>query len=435
MTTNVNLRELGLSILMEVMENGSYSHLVMGDVLDKYQYLEKKERAFLTRLSEGTLERIIELDYIINQFSKVKTDKMKPLIRNLLRMSVYQLRYMDSVPDAAVCNEAVKLAKKKGFGPLSGFVNGVLRSIARNREQISYPREEEDRELFLSIVYSIPRWVVSLWCSQFGYDKTRSILENLTKEQGLVVRCNLEKATPAQLAEELEGEQIQVRILERPPYALELKGVDSIERLPAFSQGKFYVQDVSSMMVAETATPKAGDIVIDVCAAPGGKSLHLAEMLKGTGLVEARDLTEYKTALLRENVERHGLKNVKVSQWDATVADEESVEKADILICDLPCSGLGVMGKKTDIRYKMTPEKMSDLVQLQRRILDTVWRYVKPGGTLLYSTCTIHEAENQENVAWFLEKHPEFQKVSMEQLLPGEVGQDGFFIAKMKRNG
>jgi 16S rRNA (cytosine967-C5)-methyltransferase len=173
--------------------------------------------------------------------------------------------------------------------------------------------------------------------------------------------------------------------------------------------------------------------VIDVCAAPGGKSTHIAELLKGTGHVEARDLTEEKAALIRENISRHGLSNMEARVWDATVYEAESAEKADVLICDLPCSGLGVLGKKTDIRYKMTPEKQKELVALQRRILNTVHNYVRPGGTLVYSTCTIHSGENEKNVEWFLKEYPEFALERMEQLLPGTVGQDGFFLAKLTR--
>ena len=186
-------------------------------------------------------------------------------------------------------------------------------------------------------------------------------------------------------------------------------------------------------MVAETAAPEKNNYIIDVCAAPGGKASHLAEKLQGTGMVEARDLTEYKVSLIEENIERHGLGNMKAVQMDATILDEDSVEKADILICDLPCSGLGVLGKKTDIRYKMTAQKQESLVQLQREILDTVHTYVKKGGTLVYSTCTIHTNENEGNVSWFLQKYPEFELVSKEQMLPGETYHDGFFIAKLKR--
>lgn len=433
MTNGVNTRELALDTLIEVMEHDQYSHLVLRSVLDKYAYLEKQERAFLTRLVEGTIERTVELDYVINTYSKVKVKKMKPLIRNLLRMSTYQLRYMDSVPDPAVCNEAVKLAKKRGFSQLSGFVNGVLRSMIREPERVKYPDEKNAPVQYLSVHFSMPEWIVEEWMETYGQEKTKALLQEFEKEQKLIVRANLNRTTPEALAEALRLQGITACQNKNLPYALALTGVDQLQMLPEFLAGDFYVQDISSMMVAETADVHPGDYVIDVCAAPGGKSTHIAELLNGTGQVEARDLTGYKVRLIQDNINRHGLSNMQAKVWDATVEEEASKEKADVLICDLPCSGLGVLGKKTDIRYKMTKEKQQELVLLQREILLAVRDYVKPGGTLVYSTCTINYDENEGNVEWFLDEFPYFSLESMRQMFPGELGQDGFFIAKLKR--
>ena len=433
MTNGVSVRELVLDILIEVNEKEQYSHLVIRDVLNKYQYLEKQERAFLTRLAEGTIEHMLEMDFIINSFSKVKVKKMKPLIRNLLRMSVYQLKYMDAIPDAAVCNEAVKLSRKRGFGQLRGFVNGVLRNIARELQNLQYPDEKIEPVRFLEVTYSVPEWMVETWMKDFGYEQTKRICESFLEERPITIRTNLTKTTPEALKKRLEAEGVTVKAIDKLSYAFEISGYDYLQSLESFEEGLFYVQDISSMMVAEIAAPEKDSYIIDVCAAPGGKSSHLAEKMEGTGMVEARDLTEYKVSLIEENIERHGLKNMNAVQMDATIYDEASKEKADVLICDLPCSGLGVMGKKTDIRYKMTAEKQKDLVKLQREILDTVHTYVKKGGTLVYSTCTIHKDENAGNVAWFVEKYPEFEVQSSEQMFPGGEYHDGFFIAKLKR--
>ena len=433
MTNGVSVRELVLDILIEVNEKEQYSHLVIRDVLNKYQYLEKQERAFLTRLAEGTIEHMLEMDFIINSFSKVKVKKMKPLIRNLLRMSVYQLKYMDSIPDAAVCNEAVKLARKRGFGQLRGFVNGVLRNIARELNHLQYPDEKLEPVRFLEVTYSVPAWIVEQWIKSYGYEQAKEICKSFLQERPITIRTNLTKTTPSELKKNLEDAGVTVSEIEALDYAFEISGYDYLQSLDAFNEGLFYVQDLSSMMVAEIAAPEKDSYIIDVCAAPGGKSSHLAEKMNRTGMVEARDLTEYKVSLIEENIERHGLSNMKAVQMDATVLDESSVEKADVLICDLPCSGLGVMGKKTDIRYKMSPEKQKDLVQLQRQILNTVHVYVKKGGTLVYSTCTIHHEENEGNVAWFVEKYPEFEVISSQQMFPGGEYHDGFFIAKLKR--
>lgn len=442
-------RELVLGILLEVTKNGEYSHIALRNVLNKYQYLDKKDRAFITRVTEGTLERMIEIDYIINQFSKIKVSKMKPIIRNILRSAVYQLKYMDSVPNSAACNEAVKLATKKGFSNLKGFVNGVLRNIERNLEHIEYPDAENITE-YLHIKYSMPEWILEQWLARYDRGIVENMLQDFQKEKPTTIRCNHNRVSKEQLIASLEGEGICIKQHPYLDYALQISSYDHLGELESFQQGAFYVQDISSMLVAHIASVKAGDAVIDVCAAPGGKALHVAELLNGTGHVQARDLTDYKVNLILDNIERSGMNNIEAIRWDATMLDKQSVEKADIVIADLPCSGLGVLGKKTDLKYKMTEETQSDLVQLQRDILSTVKEYVKPGGALVYSTCTIHEEENMGNVHWFLQENSDFELASIEenlceelktsvkekgclQLLPGLHQSDGFFIAKFKK--
>lgn len=449
MTETVDCRELALGILMEVTRQEEYSHIAIRNVLEKYQYLGKSERAFLTRLTEGTLEWMIHLDYIINQFSNVKVNKMKPVIRNILRMSVYQLEFMNSVPASAVCNEAVKLAVKKGFRGLKGFVNGVLRNIARNISQIVYP-DGADTLTYLSVMYSMPEWIVEDWLSVYGAETVEKMLQAFLKKEPIAIRPNLERITPEELKERLEQQGIEVTKAEWPDYALRIGKYNYLGAIPEFRDGLFQVQDVSSMMVVEAADPREGSFCIDVCAAPGGKSIHLAEKLHGTGCVEARDLTDYKTGLIQENAARSGVKNLRILKWDACVTHEDSCGKADLVLADLPCSGLGVLNKKTDLKYRMTREQQKDLVRLQREILKTVQAYVKPQGTLIYSTCTINQEENEKNVDWFLKQFP-FEAVSLEdclpktlkggtasrgylQFLPGLHASDGFFIAKFRRN-
>ena len=420
----VNTRALALDFLLETVEKGGYSHVVMRGMLEKYQYLDKKERAFLTRLCEGTLERMLELDAIINRCSKVPVKKMKPVIRNLLRLSVYQLKYMDQIPDSAVCNEAVKMAQKKGFYSLKGFVNGVLRNIARELPDMKF----ED----LSIQYSTPKWIVDQWISEYGEEKAIQMLADQYRDKPTTIRVNLSKISRDELAARLEEEGAQVQTVEEADCALAISGYDYLRVLPSFREGLFQVQDVSSMKAALMADPREGDYCIDVCAAPGGKSLHLADLMHGTGMVEARDLTEYKVGLIEENIERTAAQNIRAVQMDATVLDEASVEKADVVLADIPCSGLGVLSKKTDLKYRMTQEQQAELVELQRKILSTVWQYVKPGGTLVYSTCTVHNEENEKNVEWFLENCPFILKEQI-QMLPGVDTWDGFFIAKLER--
>ena len=456
MGRQVNEREIVLAVLMEITENGAYSHKILGEVLSKYQYLEKKERAFITRVTEGTLEHLIEIDYILDQFSKVKVKKMKPVIRNILRSGVYQLKYMDSVPDHAVCSEAVKLAVRKGFSGLKGYVNGVLRSVARGLDTLDYPQEGIEA---LSIQYSIPTWILRLWEKSYGEEVTRTMAADFLKEKPVTIRCCQNKVTPEQLKKELE--QAGVTVQEHPylPYAFFISGYDYLESLDCFWKGWFTVQDVSSMLVAELAAPEAGNKIVDICAAPGGKSLHIAEKLWITdrneakkGEVEARDLTEYKVGLIEENIARMELENIHAVCRDATVPDEAWKEKADIVLADLPCSGLGVFGKKPDLKYRVKEEDLKELAGLQRKILENAQAMVKKGGTLLYSTCTIDPMENEENVHWFLKKYPQFSLDSIReklcpqlaesveeegciQLLPGIHCSDGFFIARLKKNG
>ena len=432
MGNTVNDRELILEILLAVTRDGEYSHIALRNVLENYQYLDKSERAFITRVTEGTLERMIELDYIINQFSKTKVNKMKPVIRTIIRSAVYQLKYMASVPDSAVCNEAVKLAGKRGFSGLKGFVNGVLRNISRNLDNVKYP-DKSDTVKWLSVIYSMPEWIITEWLKNYDREMVEKMLQAFLAERPTTIRCNLSQISREKLAEELKKEGVKVRLCDTVDSALFISGYDYLGALESFRTGHFQVQDISSMEVAEWADPKEDEYIIDVCAAPGGKSLHLADKLAGKGHVEARDLTPYKVDLIRDNIARIGIDNIEAVCQDATVYDEASEKKADILIADLPCSGLGVLGKKTDLKYKMNPDTQEELVHLQREILSVVHRYVKSGGKLLYSTCTIHRAENQENAAWFAEQYPEFELVRERQFLPGVDDSDGFYIAEFVR--
>lgn len=469
MTKSVNEREIVLAVLLEITENGQFSHIILRDVLAKYQYLEKRERAFITRVTEGTLEHMIEIDYILDQFSKTKVKKMKPVIRAILRSAVYQLKYMDSVPDRAVCNEAVKLAVRKGFSGLKGYVNGVLRSVARGLDSVEYPKEKMEE---LSVRYSCPKWILDLWGGTYDTEVIEKMLNDFQKEKPVTIRCCLNRGTPEELKERLEAEGVTVAPHPYLPYAFQISGYDHLSELAAFQEGLFTVQDISSMLVAEIASPKAGAQVIDVCAAPGGKALHVAEKLlledkkrlhedmdgnadgnaggRADGHVEARDLTEAKVELIRENIERTGLTNISAVCRDASVPDPESAGSADLVIADLPCSGLGVIGKKPDLKYKASPDGTDSLVGLQRKILACAQAYVKPGGILVYSTCTVNPAENMDNVHWFLEQYPEFslddihERLCPElrdsviengciQLLPGVHKSDGFFIARLAR--
>lgn len=423
---NVNVREMVVEMLLEVVRMGTHSHILLKQVTDKYNYINEADKAWIKRVFEGTLEREITLDYVLNKYSNTPVNKMKPYIRCLMRMSVYQLLYMDRVPDSAAINEAVKLAKKHKFVNLSGFVNGVLRKVASNKD---YCIDTTD----ISVIYSTPQFIVDSFINDYGQEKAEEILKGFLEERHLFVRIREDISGDDRQAvvDEWERNNIQYIANIILPYAYELKNTENLGRLECFQKGLYTVQDVASMLVCERAGIKPGDKVIDVCAAPGGKSLHAVS--KGA-IVDARDVSDRKVALINENIDRlNAEKNIAVKVWDATVSDSESFRKADIVIADVPCSGLGVMGKKPDIKRNVTVEGWESIVALQQEIVDTVINYVKPGGTLMYSTCTLRKAENEEQVERIINTYPDFSLESMETLFPCK-DYDGFFIAKLKRN-
>lgn len=455
-----NIREIVLDTLLTLEKSEEYSHRLIRAVLDKYDYLDGRDKSFIKRLTEGTIERQIELDYHLDHVSRLPVRKMKPLIRCLLRMSVYQILYMDAVPDSAVCNEAVRLAGKRGFHDLKGFVNGVLRSLSRQKEKLSLPDEKKEPVKFLSVKYSMPVWIVELWLSQYGRDVTERMLEGMMRIHPVSLRFSpvLPEREREDRVERLRQAGADIRVSPYLPYVYSLGYGDNIGTLPGFREGVFTVQDVSSVLAVEAAQIRDTDFVMDICAAPGGKCILAAEKAYR---VLARDISNEKTDVIEENIRRMGVRNIEVQVFDATKFDKEYEEKADVLLMDVPCSGLGVVGKKRDIKYRVTPESMESLTELQRQIVDNSWRYVKPGGTLIYSTCTIHSGENESMVRYICEELP-FEPVSLEnalprtlweqkqlldariqqemmaqnsciQLLPGFMECDGFFFAKFRR--
>lgn len=435
-------REIALDILLEVLEKGGFVHDILRRALEKYQYLEKQDRAFITRLTEGTVERLLTVDAILDACMKSGIQKQRPVIRTILRMSVYQLLWMDRVPDRAVCDEAVRLAKSRGLGGLGGLVNGVLRNAARRKKEFAFEG--------WSLRYSMPQWICEMWGKEYTEETVEAMLQAFLEETPVTVRCNRSLASPDEILKSLKGQGADVRQSPLSDQVLYLTGYDYLERLEAFRRGWIQVQDAASVLVTAAAAVQPGDRVLDVCGAPGGKSLHMADQLQGTGEVTVRDLTEAKVSLIRENIARAGFANIHAEVWDALEFDERWEKQADIVIADLPCSGLGVIGKKPDIRYRITKERILSLVKLQRQILSVVSRYVKPGGKLVYSTCTVSRQENEEQREWFLENFPFIPEnltllkerglwePTLEdgyvQLLPGKHPCDGFFIAVFQRN-
>ncbi|MCR5282899.1 MAG: 16S rRNA (cytosine(967)-C(5))-methyltransferase RsmB [Lachnospiraceae bacterium] len=445
-TNQVSQRQIILELLLEIWEKGAFCNEVLDGALKKYGYLPDAQKYFIRRICEGSVRWLIRLDYYLDVVSKTKTAKMKPVIRAILRMGAYQILFAEDIPSSAAVNEAVKLTKKRGLQSLSGFVNGVLRSLDRKKDEISLPDPKQDRIRYLAVAYSFPEWLVDQILDALPSEQAEhpeKVFSALSEKRPLCVRLSrrMTEEEKRDLLAKMQQQGITVRASEKLAYAYFLEGVSGIENLPGYAQGYLYFQDIGSMMVVENAGLKKGDLVVDVCAAPGGKSLHAADVLAamdeqddaaGKGFVICGDLTEEKADRIRENAARSGFDNLEIRVWDARQCQEDLIEKADVVIADLPCSGLGVMGRKPDIKYHISPEKIASLQQLQRQILSQAVRYVKPGGKLVYSTCTMTREENEDNRDWLLAE-TEFTKRSELRMTPGLDESDGFYIAVFQK--
>ena len=466
----INEREVALDLLIRIEQGKKHSHILIRETLDRYASTPAAQRSFIKRLTEGTLERKLELDEVIRLHLKDPDKKLKTAVRCLLRMSIYQIYYMDSVPDHAACNEAVKLLKKRGLEFQSGFVNGMLRSIIRDRQ--GQPEKTTDRSEDMSIRYSMPELIVDLWKHQLGKEECEKLLESLLEIRPVSIRLrsDLSDADRETLVTSMRRQGAKIENGRWFSSALRLQGA-APATLPGFAEGLWTIQDESSMMVVPSAGLRGTETVFDLCAAPGGKAMHAAEMLPA-GKVYAFDISGEKIMKIRENAARMKLDNIRTAVKDAGKPVPEMDGRADAVLCDVPCSGLGVIGKKRDIKYNISQEKLAGLYYLQKRILKNAVRYVRPGGVLIYSTCTINRAEN-EDMARYIEEElgllpdplaallPEglsgdlkrwkFSSVgsgekkrtkgqlifsedgNMLQLLPHKHGTDGFFLARFKR--
>ncbi|MBO4775202.1 MAG: 16S rRNA (cytosine(967)-C(5))-methyltransferase RsmB [Lachnospiraceae bacterium] len=443
MNKEVELRKTALEALIQIEKNNVPSHLVIKDVLDKYDYLSRSEKALISTIVKGTIERRIELDYVCDLFSKTPHNKMKLPIRIIMEMGIYQILYMKSYDTLAV-NTSVELARKKGFQSLSGFVNAVLRNVVRNKDSISYP-EKGDKN-YLSVKYSMPENLVDLLVSQYGSEVTEKMLKGSLESDGIRIRIaeNLTKEEKEKVIKEFTDKGADIKAVEGLDNLYNVKGMGNISELSSFTEGKIYVQDVGSYLLVKNVP--YGEKILDTCAAPGGKSIFLAQRYNDASIT-ACDISEDKISRIEENIERCGLKNIEVRLSDATVFDPDLKEAFDVVVADVPCSGLGVIGKKQDIKYRLTDENLESLYDLQGKIISNVSKYVKKGGYLCYSTCTVNKKENEERTEKFLSENdfeyadlnfiPDALKEKANKgyisLMQGIDDSDGFFIAVMTR--
>lgn len=443
----MNEREIALYILIDVFKEGEYNNIALRKTLNAHKDMTNIQKAFVTELVNGTLRNVIGIDYVIGQFSKTPLKKMKPFILNNLRMGVYQLLFMDKIPQSAVCNEAVKLAKKHKFASLSGFLNGVLRNVSRNIDNISYPDENKEPVKYLSVVYSCPQWIIEYWLKSYDFETVKNICIANNKPPVISLKVNTVKNTKEELSAVLEKEGVQVNGDTLLPDSIYVSKTSSIGQLESYKKGLFHIMDESSLLSVKILNPQENSTVIDVCSAPGGKSFAIAESMNNTGKVISRDIYEHKAELIKEGAERLGLTNIEVQVRDAS--EEKDDIQADYVLVDAPCSGLGLVKKKPDIKNNKTMSDVEELSRLQRKILSVSAQKVKKGGILVYSTCAVSEKENIDNARWFKENF-EFESVDFSELLPPKVkyksaekgyieilpsdyGTDGFFIAKFRR--
>ncbi len=443
-------REAALRALRDVDVKEAFANLALDHHLSGSK-LEGRDRGLATELAYGVTRRRATLDWTISQVATRPLEQMDPWIRNILREAVYQILYMDRIPQSAAVDEAVNLAKQYGHVGVAKFVNGVLRNLIRKLPSFEWPDEQAEPVAALAIKHSYPEWLVAEWRERFGIDQAIKLLEAGNQVPPLTVRANRLKATREQVLQALEAEGVKAEPTPHSPQGIiihDLTSASWLDRLKAMKQGLITVQDESSMLVAAALDPQPGWTVIDMAAAPGGKSTHLAELMENEGRVIAVDIHPHKIELIDQNAARVGAAIIQGVSMDAREVGERMPERADAILCDLPCSGLGTLARRPDARWRKTLADVEALVPIQRAILESAAKALKPGGVLVYSTCTIHPMENQELVEAFVAEHPEFrfddiwahlpasisregQAMGYVQLLPHIHGTDGFFMCRM----
>ncbi len=423
-----NDRKTAYLTLVDIEKNKAYSNLALNHHIS---VSNPDSKAFVRRLVYGVLENRMYLDYIIQHYLKDPSHKLDARDRTILRLGLYQLKFMDSIPPYAAVTEAVDLAKRYCKGR-QGFVNAILRNYLRTGNEITLPDRERDESQYLSVKYSYAKWIVELWLKEYGSGFTEELLAAGNRTPELAIRPNLLRNHRRELKRRLEEKGYEVHDGRMSHIALRVTGEDLLNT-SLYQYGMFSVQDESSMVVVDLLDPKSNEFVIDVCAGPGGKTMYMAERMENRGRVLAMDLYKKKLDLVNKEAERLGLSIVESSTWDATKTDGRLEEKADRVLVDVPCSGLGVIRRKPEIKYKEWDGELESLPETQLRILNASSRYVKSGGVLIYSTCTINPEENQSITSKFLKANSHFIKEESIQLFPNITDTDGFYICKMRR--
>lgn len=445
MATIINAREVALKIIGEIDTGGAYANIALARELGRRQ-LSDQDRRFVTELVYGTVKAGNTLDWILSKYSSRPPSQIPPVILNILRMGIYQVFFLSKVPVSAACNQAVELTKKYGHAGTVKFVNAVLRSAGRNPEKAAYPDCEQSPVKYLSLKYFHPDWLVKRWTERLGFAECEALCQANNLTPPLSLRTNTLKIQRDELLERLALEGVDCAASQWTPEGIVCREFPALATLESLRQGLFQVQDESSMLVAHVLAPVSNEFVIDACGAPGGKSTHIAALMGNKGRVLSVDLYDHKLKLTAENAARLGIDIIETKQFDATKLDTLYAGQADRVLVDAPCSGLGVLRRKPDSRWRKNEALLRDLPVLQAAILASAASCVKPGGVLVYSTCTTEPEENEQVVNAFLVARPEFklqktggflpspQAGDMVQLWPQRDDVDGFFIARMVRD-
>ena len=408
-------RETALLILYKTEYEGAYPNIELKNAIPPQ--MPQNDRAFVTALVYGVISRKLTLDYIIELSSKIKLKKISKYIHQILRMGIYQILFMDKIPSSAAVNESVKLAKRYGHGASAGFVNGILRNVLRNG--VEYPN--------ISVKYSFPEWICKKWINEFGEEFTEQMMKSFEEPPELIIRPNRLRLTEEELRQRLDDCGINTEIING---RIACKGLN-VGKDELYKQGFYTVQDTAAMTAVEVLAPKSGETVIDTCAAPGGKATYMAELMNNEGEIYAFDIYEHKIKLINDSAKRLGIDIIKAQTGDAAVYDERLDGMADKILCDVPCSGLGILRRKPDIKWNRKEDDNFSDIQLE--ILNNAARYLKSGGSILYSTCTVEKEENGGVTDRFLEKNGGFKKVYEKTFYPHIDNTDGFYICKLER--
>lgn len=423
-------REIALKALYEIEKEDTYSNIELDKMIKaNKQILNSKDIGLISEIVYGVTSWKLTLDEIIKMHSKVKIKKISTWILNILRMGIYQIIFLDKIPKSAAVNESVNLSKKYGHKASSNFVNAILRKVDENDYKKLFKIEDDIERI--SKTTSMPEWIVKKLLDNNSKEIVEEVCKNLNLKPKTTIRINALKTNKKEFVEKLKEQNIEYEETNIDKFLI-LNKVKNIENLELFKEGLFTIQDLSAGLTAITLAPKPNEKVLDVCAAPGGKTTHIAELMKNEGYIEAWDIHEHRIKMIEDNSKRLGIKIIKTKINDATKYKEEYIEKFDKILLDVPCLGIGVIKRKPDIKWHRNQENIEEITDIQKNILGTCSKYLKPDGELVYSTCSILKEENQDIIEDFVKSNKQFEIIEQKTIKPSEK-QDGFFIAKIKK--